>query len=366
MKRHLCAAALFAVVLVPDWTAACGPRWGMASYERPYYAPAYHPPAYHGPVYYAVPVCPPPVYVQPCVPVMPPPRVEVKPRPTSALPEAPRAIARPEAAPAKPPVVEPVRPAAGADVPKPQPPVAKPEPAPAPDEPKRGGLFDIPKLIPPKVEDPNRGFSQRSRVDNPPKVELPKLDGPKPQPAPDLPKVDAPRPPSIELPKDVGAPKLPPLELPGAPAPAAPGPAPAVPSPAPAPESLIPPPGLPAPRGPDSLPPLALPPDVPITPVPKSTEVKSSPLAAGARELKVNVFPAAGAAPAAGLRTVGFYNHTGRDLALTIEGKAVTLPAMSYLHAQLPPTFTWKCADQPTAKATVPADAAGVDVLIRE
>ena len=120
-------------------------------------------------------------------------------------------------------------------------------------------------------------------------------------------------------------------------------------------------PGVPG----SALPPLALPPDTPVSP-PNMVEAKSSPLGTVARELKVSVFPAAGAATTPGLRKVGFYNHTARDLSLTIEGKAVTLPAMSYLHAQLPPTFVWKCADRPAAKATVPDSAAGVDVLIRE
>ena len=57
----------------------------------------------------------------------------------------------------------------------------------------------------------------------------------------------------------------------------------------------------------------------------------------------------------------------GRKHAMSAErSSCATLPAMSYLHAQLPPTFVWKCADRPAAKATVPASAAGVDVLIRE
>ena len=92
--------------------------------------------------------------------------------------------------------------------------------------------------------------------------------------------------------------------------------------------------------------------------------MKSSPLNA-AGELNVRVIPVAGTSAGMGatngLRKIGFYNHTKRDLALTIDGKAVTLPAMSYLHAQLPPTFTWKCADKPAAKETV--DVSGMHVL---
>ena len=326
MKRHLCITVLSALVLIPDWAAACWPRSGP---------PAYYAPAYPAPVYYAVPVCQ-PIYVQPCVPVMPPvlqpPRVEgPKPKAGSALAEPVRPVARPDPAPAGPPVVEPLRPAAGFAVP----------PVPTPEEPKRGGLFEVPKAPAPEIKLPkNPDAIPAPDVPMAPRAE-PKL------PSLELPKVADPKLPSLELPKTSDV--KPPLDLPGASA---------VPVPAPAPDVLIP-------KLPDALPPLTLPPDTPVAP-PKAVEVKSSPLTAAARALKVSVFPAAGAAPATGLRKVGFYNHTGRDLALTIEGRAVTLPAMSYLHAQLPPAFTWTCADQPAARATVPADAAGVDVLIRE
>jgi hypothetical protein len=183
----------------------------------------------------------------------------------------------------------------------------------------------------------------------PPKAEpvAPRLEfptGPAPSPAGDSPK------PGAEV-------KPPPLELPGAAA--------AVPAPAPAPDTLIPAAGVPALKNPDALPPLTLPPDAPVAPdSSRSTEVKSSPLSG--RDLRVTVFPATGGAAAAGLRKVGFYNHTTRDLALTVEGRTVALPAKTYLRAQLPPTFTWTCAGRPAARETVPADAVGVDVLIKE
>ena len=57
---------------------------------------------------------------------------------------------------------------------------------------------------------------------------------------------------------------------------------------------------------------------------------------------------------------------TNRDLALTIEGRAVKLPAKSYLHAQLAATFTWTHGDQPAARETVPAGAGGLDVVFRD
>jgi hypothetical protein len=130
---------------------------------------------------------------------------------------------------------------------------------------------------------------------------------------------------------------------------------PAVPTPAPAP-------GAEPRRNSDPIPPLVLPPDLPsgANGVVPPTTARSSPLAAAPR---VRVFPAAGAAAAGALRRVGFFNHTDRPVPLTIEGRAVTLPAKSYLHAQLPPTFRWSEAGGPPRTTIVPADSAGVDVL---
>jgi hypothetical protein len=373
MKRHLCVTALFALVVVPDWAAACWPRWGMPSYERASSAPVRRAPVYCQPV-----------YVQPCTPVMQPtlpPRVETPmSRPGSFLTEPARPIARPLPPPSiKPPEVEPVRPAAGIEGSQPLSATPEPAPAPVPDK-KRGGLFEIPPtaapgnaIPPPNVPagpsaDPKLPNVELPKINEPklPPIELPNK-GPDPKlPALDLPKATDPKLPALDPPKGTepgGEPKLPPLEVPGA-APAAPAapatPAPAVPGPAPAPAALTP-------KNQDLLPPLTLPPDASVAPdgPAKPVEVKSSPLGA-ARALTVSAFPAAGTVAANGLRKVGFYNYTKRDLTLTIEGKTVTLPAMSYLHAQLLPTFTWKCADQPPAKVTVPADATGLDVLIRE
>jgi hypothetical protein len=216
-----------------------------------------------------------------------------------------------------------------------------------------------PKL--PPVELPMTGAEPKM-----PPLELPK-DDPKPKLPPlELPKENGTKLPPLELPRDdlkppavePPAPKLPPLELPGSTGPA-------VPTPAPAPDAPTP-----APKNADALPPLTLPPDTPVVEPP--TVAKSSPLTGGAREPKVSVFPASGTATspvagaAGGLRKVGFFNHTDRDLALVIDGKAVTLPAKSYIHAQVPPTFTWKHGKQPAATETIPADAAGLDVLFRD
>lgn len=346
MKRLLCITALAAVVLVPDWASACWARWGRPIY-RPYCAPAYRAPFYYAPpppVYYQ-PVCPPPVFVQPCVPVQPPmmapPQVQpVKPSSdhSRAAPAPSPSVARPQPAP---PSVqpEPVRPAGDLAPAKPAEPV-KPQPAPV-----RG---------PVQSKEPKVGPVELSP--NPAPALLPAPDKPKPEelkfPAVEAPKEGAGvKAPAIELPKDS---KLPPLEVPGASA---------VPVPAPSADVLIPPAGVPGPKA-DSLPPLALPPDTPVAP--NAVEAKSSPIGTATTALKVSVFPATGTAAAGQFRKVGFYNHTARDLSLTIEGRAVTLPAKSYLFAQLPTAFSWQCAGRAAAKETVPADAAGLDVLIRE
>jgi hypothetical protein len=363
MKRLLCISALAAVVLVPDWASACWRRWGGPVYRQSYYcAPTYRAPVYYAaapvcypaPPVYCQPAYPPPVYAQPWVPapafvpqVPAVPAVQpVKPSSDNsrAAPPTP-SVARPEPAPpSAQPLPEPVIPASDLSPAKPPEPV-KPQPEPARDPARPKG----PKV---SVEPPAKP--------NPPAP----ADKPKPEelkfPAVEPPSIPSVKPkgsasagvnePTLELPKDS---KIPPLEVTGSSA---------VPVPAPSSDVLIPPAGVPGAKA-DSLPPLALPPDSPVAP--GAVEAKSSPLGTATTALKVSVFPAVGAA-AGQYRKVGFYNHTTRDLALTIEGRAVTLPAKSYLFAQLPASFSWACAGKPAAKETIPADATGLDVLIRE
>jgi hypothetical protein len=368
MKRLLCVTALFAVVLIPDWASACWP-WG----ERPMSTQARSAPLCRGIVYYSVqPVYCQPVYGQPVyvvpgavpAPMNPPSIVPGRGGSDASRTDPPRHITQPDVTPAQPiaapPEREPVRPTAAVEVPKPKPEPA-PAPAPAPVEPKRGSAADNstdnlpPLVLPRRDEDPKL-----------PPLVLPKRDENSKNSPPNVPKSPQtnllppggnPTIPSLDPPKNGPDPKLPPLELPGGSS--------AVPAPAPAPDALIPAPGVPSAKNPDALPPLTLPPDSPIGPS-KPVEVKSSPLSVGGRDLSVRVFPATGPTVTTGLRKIGFYNHTKRDLALTIEGKTVTLPAMSYLHAHVPATFTWQCADRPATKETVPASAEGLDVLIRE
>jgi hypothetical protein len=235
--------------------------------------------------------------------------------------------------PTHPPTVEPIRPAGGSDraLSPATPTAAPPAPTTAPDP--RFPTVDIPKGL--------------------------QLDPVKPPEQPKAPKPDS-KPPALELPKDP-SPKPPSLELPKDPV------TPAVPSPAPAtPEPFAPPPLplTPDAKKPGDLPPLLLPPDSPTKPESVS---RSSPLTGGRRELSVNVFPAAASEPPrGGYRTVGFYNHTDRDLALTIEGRAVKLPAKTYLHAKLAATFTWGYGDRAATRETVPDGATGIDVVFRD
>lgn len=160
--------------------------------------------------------------------------------------------------------------------------------------------------------------------------------------------------------------QIPPLKLPdtGEPKPAVPSPAPAPP---PDTGAVIPPktpaaPGPKPPFDPGSLPPLTLPPEG------GPSTSRASPIAAAPRSgPRVSVFTATAATPpTTATRKVGFFNHTAADLELVIEGKAVKLPKRTYIYAEVPPAFVWKHGAGSPEKATVPAGAAGLDVVFRE
>lgn len=305
MMRSFCWLGLLGVAVVPDWAAAFQPCWC--------------PP----PPCYVVPVCPPPVYVVPCVPVYNAP----------VLLAPPKVYVTPQVAPVTRVQPTPVRSAnpTPANVATPAPPKVTVVPNPMPAEVVRPAAATSPAPPPTIIPEPRQ---------------------------PDKPVANAPtdEPKKPDMPTS-GLPPLPPL--------------PAVPTAAPADSlpPLIPPPAIPEKadkKTPEALPPLVLPPDLPAipspAPAPMSTS-KSSPLTG--RGIRVAVYPAAGAAVGP-TRKVGFFNHTGADIELVVEGKAVTLPRMTYIHAELPPTFRWKHGSGATETATVPADAAGLEVVFRE
>lgn len=329
MKRYRVWFAVLGVIAIPAVAAACWPMWGRPAY-RPmgYPAPMYAP----GPVYVSPPICQPPAPTY----VYPPPRIEPIPKtaPPSPAPAPEMGTAIPS--PMPPAIVpmrmaeNPIRPAGGSDTPPKnvEAPVAEPKPAEAPREPDPVyPTVEIPKNLRPDSRPPASGLSKE----------------PDPRAVPKVPAVGAP---TEQL-------------------------VPATPAAAPAPEALIPPlsvPMLPDANQRDPLPSLTLPPDIPVAPEKKADSTsRSSPLTGGGvAGIRVSVFPAQGADAPAGYCTVGFYNHTTRALALTIEGRSVQLPAKTYLHAQLASTFTWSHGNRPAAREAVPDGAGGVDVVFRE
>lgn len=378
MTRYLCWVAVLAVITLPDWASACWPRW--AARHNTYYAgPTYNEPVYYPahPVYPVEVPCCPPVYVAPPVTSAPlaPPRIEAVPK------AAPSSVGttRPRPNPTPP---SDVRPAGGTAVvpPTAEVPVTMPPEAPKKkDVPPPIAVTDVTPPPPKQTAPPTAALTDTPQLPKFPGVDvphdsgdLPKLVVPKvpdftPIPAPKAPATD-----SVRTAVPVPAPPSgPDLKLPTFDPVREPGNA-AVPSPAPAPQmpdGLIPSqsiPELPDPGKPSSLPSLTLPPDSPAAP--KKSVSRSSPLTGERDGPTVSVFPAHadGAALADGRKTVGFYNHTDRDLSLTIEGRAVKLPARTYLYAKLAPTFTWGRGDAPAVREAVPTGASGLDVVFRD
>jgi hypothetical protein len=118
-------------------------------------------------------------------------------------------------------------------------------------------------------------------------------------------------------------------------------------------------------KGDSGLPPLPLLPPGPINGT-KSTS-KSSPLMNKPRPV-VDIYPVEGAPPASPSvkRKVGFFNHTDRDLKLTVEGQTITLPKRHYIAAEVPANFDWKLGDGPKQHTAIPTAAPGVEVVIRK
>jgi hypothetical protein len=232
-------------------------------------------------------------------------------------------------------------------------PVALPEPFPLPTPSPKYPAVEIPKELGPL-----------------PKLDVPKEPDFRPVPTPKGAGGDMPQAPTgSATPLPAPAPRDPSLVLPAVPAGSGNA---AIPSPAPAfPEPLIPAtsvPVIPDPKQPETLPSLTLPPETPVAPPSKGTLARSSPLTGSKTTPTVSVYPAkiAGDGRLDGYKTVGFYNHTDRDLSLTIEGQTVKLPAKTYLYAMLGPRFSWGEGNQPAVRESVPPGAGGLDVVFRD
>lgn len=113
-----------------------------------------------------------------------------------------------------------------------------------------------------------------------------------------------------------------------------------------------------------NLPPAAEPkkddtPTIPPLNLPKFSESKYTP-AAGP---KVRVIAVEGRR-SAGNQTVSVYNYTDRPQEMHLDGKATSVPARSLVSLPLPDRFAWKLGDK-TDTATIPADAAGLSIVIQ-
>ena len=377
MKRYLCCLSLLGVIAIPDWASAFHPCWCP-----PPPCDSYGPPRLLFPrPLLARPLLPRPLVLAPRfvpayeVPVVQPQAYAV-PAPTFVCPPViTPVIARPQPAPSSPAVAaDPMVQPAGGKV--------KAAEKTRPAEPKKPDVAVAPPTV---VPDPPAKAAEPAANASAPMTKAPtaavKAPESEPKARQPIPKPAAPTL-APELPPDPAPPVIPPL-VPGTkesrgPKPVEPSAADATPLPAPAPNELepsIPPASLPAlPKssepnkpaaGGEPLPPLVLPPEAPGGSsgiVPESTS-RSSPLSA---QFQVRVFTATGALRAAATKRIGFFNHTNRDIDLVIEGRAVKLPRKTYIHAEVPPTFTWQHSGNPAKPTTVPADSPGLDVLFRE
>jgi hypothetical protein len=113
------------------------------------------------------------------------------------------------------------------------------------------------------------------------------------------------------------------------------------------------------------VPPIVLPQLPPVPAAGAKTESKYRP-AAGDRP-SFAVLPVDGVAPAGANPAwqVGFFNYTGRDLELRVEGQAVALPARSYVTAKVPGTFTWRVGTGADETTTIPAASGGVEIVLK-
>ena len=108
----------------------------------------------------------------------------------------------------------------------------------------------------------------------------------------------------------------------------------------------------------------AIPPLIEPESTPKQSTVRSSPIADS--KLKIDRYPIEGIAPVlpTALRAVTFYNFSGRELTLTLDGKDVTVPSKHSVEAKLPPAFSWKLDGESQADGTISPTTPGLDIVI--
>ena len=377
MKRSICCLAILAVIAIPDWASACWPLWGPHIYQAPQYAPVplysvpvYPPAYYYTPVYQPAPLL---IYqpqqllpglrmAQPSS-MTPSVSAPFKPPVTNStrIPSSPQTAPSPREAPTKPGAmplrVDQLRPPADSEsvipplrpINKIEPPTGSAEIGSLPKSPQGEKSNPLPSLVIPNLKE--HGTAPKIEAN-----EVPKKASPAAVPT------TAPADPLSLLPDSTMKIPSPQLAIPGATLPAVPSAAPALSEP------LIPLPAspfVPINGKSDSLPPLSLPPEVSPKANPESIS-RSSPIT-GNREMKVEVFPSVSADKAqTPYASVTYFNHTNRELDLTIEGRQVKLPAKTYLEAKLAQSFTWSQGERPATREAVPAGASGLDIVFRD
>ena len=304
MMRQIIPLALIALALLPDWATAFGKRQ--------------YPPCPPAPTAYLT--CPPQlVILPPCLPsfeVLPycPPSQGI---PLTTLPLTTLPLTMLPAPTVTPETAKP-------ESAKPETPLPSPPKAPMPGLPPNRSSLD--------TGNSETGLKQAEFV-------VPNLANPtatKPQPTPVLttePAIVAPVRNVFEAKRELETPRIP---------------------------ALIPR----VPGGDTSLPPLLVP--SPANDSPGTSTSRSSPLNAS-RRTGYDVIPVDGPAPAtpSAKRSVGFFNHTDRDLQLTVEGQTITLPKRHSVTAEVPAKFTWTLEGNLEQNTEIPLAAPGVEVVIR-
>jgi hypothetical protein len=101
-----------------------------------------------------------------------------------------------------------------------------------------------------------------------------------------------------------------------------------------------------------------LPKEAPKTDAPK----KDAPVGKAVEQF---VIPADGKGEPRAEVKVGFFNHSDRDIALTVNGESVKLPSEEYVTLRLPRTFSWAEKGAKATDVVVPPDADGIEIVFR-